>query len=775
MDRWWRRYLLVVAALVATWVLLPSALGQDIAAAAIGLVVVAAMVLGTRRWQSRNRAAWYLLALGQLLLVTGDGIYSWYQDVQHVSPFPSLADVAYLSAYPVLAVGLHLLFVHQRTVRDLGSWIDAFVVTIGGSVVVWMAVVVPTLAAEGPTFPALLSLAYPAGDLVLLVISSVLFITSASRPRAYVLLVGSLGALIAADAVYAVLGFGPSTVDRWLDATWLASYVLAGAAALHKTANLVAQPNRQRAPMTWWRWAGLTAAALVVPGVEATGLLLGFDWTTWPLIVAFVALIGLVLTRLQLAVRDAERAYRARLDVQQRLAHQAAHDELTGAASRSRTLELLDEALGGGAAGRPVGLLYVDLDHFKQVNDTFGHIVGDEVLRQVTRRIRSAVRPSDVVGRVGGDEIVVLVFEPASEPDLVDIASRIVAVVGGPLNVEGHELSISVSVGVALSRDGVVDADELVREADAAAYRAKFDGRARVQVFGDALRAEVQERAALEAAIRAGLAAGEFVMYYQPLVEMDSSRVVGYEALARWERPGHGLVHPMDFIPVAERTALICDIGRWGLTTATRQIALWEAEGRAPVTVAVNISGRYLASGAIVDDVVDALLESGVAAERLVLEVTETVRMDSPVVAAHLRSLNQVGVHIHIDDFGTGYTSIGQLKHLPASALKLDRSLTAFDTVGSREMVELAVHAAHAVGLQVIAEGVETAAQLETLRQLGCDLAQGFYLAVPMPANQVEASTSVGDELARPAGDAGEPRADAVLQPVAVPASFDPS
>ncbi|OJV60066.1 MAG: hypothetical protein BGO38_00475 [Cellulomonas sp. 73-145] len=742
MDRWWKGYLLVVATLATAWVLVPSVLARDVLYQAIGLVSVGAVVLGATLRQSRCHRAWYVLALGQLLLIVGDGMYAWYQDVQHVDPFPSPADAVYLSAYPVLAVSLMLLAQCRRTGWDRAGWIDSGVVVVSLGLIAWVVVGAPTLAEQGPTFPALLSLAYPLADLLLLAVASRLFVGAGNRPFAYLLLLGSLATLMTADVAYTLLGAGPSAADRWLDAIWLTSYALAGAASLHRSAGAVSQRADGPATMSTWRVVGLLGALLVAPGIETVEHLRGQEYDTWPLIAGYAVLTTLAVARLQLALVDARTAAAERAVVLDRLAHEATHDALTGAMNRASTLAEVEKALAGVRPGAPVGLLYVDLDHFKQVNDTFGHVVGDEVLRSVVARIREVVRPEDVVGRIGGDEIVVLVRAVPSQRPLVDMASRIVAAVERPLRLEGQPqaLWLSASVGVAFSREGMVDPDDLVREADAGAYQAKAEGRARVQVFGEELRKELIERADAEAAVRHALVAGELVMHYQPLLELSSGSVVGYEALARWQRPGHGLLPPSEFIPLAEKSSLICDIGRWALYEATAQAAAWDREGRPHVHMSVNISGRHLMSAVIVDDVVGACVAAGIAPERLVLEVTETVPLNSPVMQAQLTTLRRLGVGIHIDDFGTGYTSIGQLRNLPASALKIDRSLIALDDVGSRELVALAVHAAHSAGLQVVAEGVETAAQMVALRAMGCDLAQGFHIARPAPADEVAVS-----------------------------------
>ena len=458
---------------------------------------------------------------------------------------------------------------------------------------------------------------------------------------------------------------------------------------------------------------------------------------------------GLVMLKRR-ARSDIARAYAALVDemnerraLQDDLAHQAAHDPLTGLANRARMLELIDAALHRGQrAGTLVGLLFIDLDYFKIVNDTLGHRAGDDVLRAAAERMRLQVRAGDTVGRLGGDEFVVLVEPSAMPSDLVQLAGRLIASVSAPMFVSGQEVTIGASIGVSVNPDGGTDANQLLHDADVAAYRAKAAGRGRAEIFDDALRSELEERAGLEAAITTGLAAGEFLLHYQPVVNLTTGVEHGYEALIRWQRPGHGFVPPDDFIPTAEQSDIICDIDRWVLQQATCQLVDWirtDPEGYADVTMAVNISGRHLASSNIVTDVATALGAAGLPAEQLILEITETVLIDEPVAASHLCALRELGVAISIDDFGTGYTSIGQLQHLHVDILKIDRSFLASATPGTRELVTLMINAGHAFGLHVVAEGIEHADQLTSLIQMGCDSAQGYHFARPQSAAEIAA------------------------------------
>jgi diguanylate cyclase (GGDEF)-like protein len=448
------------------------------------------------------------------------------------------------------------------------------------------------------------------------------------------------------------------------------------------------------------------------------------------------------------AINDREHA-------QHELAHRAAHDALTELPNRARALVLIEQALHRAQrSSSKTALMFIDLDHFKAVNDNFGHAAGDEVLQNVASRMLEVVRDGDSVARLGGDEFVILLENASAEADIVKLAERVVAEVSGEIVIDTRAVRIGASVGLAFCHDGYVDADRLLHEADAAAYRAKSAGRGRVDVFDDGLRAELKERADLEQAIATGLDSGEFLLYYQEVIDLDSGRTSGVEALIRWNRADHGLVPPDEFIPIAEQSSLINDIGRWVLREATLQLARWEAADptTADVTVAVNISGRHLAGNELLADVTHALAASGVDPRRLVIELTETVLVDDPMATRNMNALRAMGVQIAIDDFGTGFTSIGQLPRLPVDTLKIDRSFVSSADPAHQELVRLIVSAAHAFGLSVVAEGIEFQHQADRLRAAAVECGQGFLFARPQPAAALFNSTRAVEPAGQPGG-----------------------
>jgi len=434
-----------------------------------------------------------------------------------------------------------------------------------------------------------------------------------------------------------------------------------------------------------------------------------------------------------------------RVAFERRLEFQATHDSLTGLPNRdvmSRELQrALEDTLTGG---RPVGLLFVDIDRFKVVNDTLGHQAGDDLLRGVASRLKDCVRPSDVVARFGGDEFVVLARGLRDADDMMIVANRIADSMVRPFVLEGEEVFSSLSMGIVVSEDGKVAADDMLGDADVAMYRAKQGGRDRIEVFDTEMRERIKSRHEIENALRRAIDTDELFCQFQPILDLSRDEVVAVEALARWDRPEHGLVSPVDFIPVAEESGLIIGVGRQVLQTACEQMARWSAaHPDSPLRVSVNLSGRELADVECVDTIARTLERTGADPSLLVLEITETVLLEDLDRACEtLDALRALGVRIAIDDFGTGYSSLTYLRRFPVDVVKIDRSfmgeLEATEGIDS-SIVAMVVALGRSLDLQVVAEGVENEAQLTRLRELGCELAQGFYFARPGSASAVEA------------------------------------
>lgn len=460
------------------------------------------------------------------------------------------------------------------------------------------------------------------------------------------------------------------------------------------------------------------------------------------------------LTRIADAIAAQERA-------QAELEHRAGHDALTELPNRAQAMVAIESALHrANRLGHSTGLMFVDLDRFKQVNDTLGHEAGDKVLQLASDRMREVVRAGDMVARLGGDEFLILLENITDETDLQAMGERLVASLSEPMRLGDQQAIIGASVGVSVSRDGTIDPGALMREADAAVYEAKRGGRGRVNFFDENLRQIMSSRAEIEDAIVHGLANDEFELHYQPVVDLKTERIKSLEALIRWHRPGYGMVPPDEFIPTAEMTNLINDVDRWTMRMAARQLATWNrTPGLEELAVGVNVSGRHMCSADILDEIVQVLDETGIAPAQLILEITETVVLDDPRALTNMSHLRELGVQIALDDFGTGFTSIGQLARLPIDILKIDRSFTSSPDETHRTLVELMVTAAHAFGLEVVAEGVETERQVEQLRRVLADTGQGYFFARPAPA--VAAALPVPtDSIPRPAKPQDSPASE---------------
>ncbi len=425
----------------------------------------------------------------------------------------------------------------------------------------------------------------------------------------------------------------------------------------------------------------------------------------------------------------------ARKQIEAQLVSQALHDPLTGLPNRALLLDRVSQALSG-LHRRPgtLAVLFIDIDRFKVVNDSLGHEAGDDIVTEFGRRLTDAVRPGDTVARFGGDEFVVLCEELTSPAHAAQVAEHLLTEIARPLIIRGSEVVMSASIGIAATGSPATEPGELLRDADAAMYRAKEDGRARWVSFVPEMRAQAVGRLDTEMQLRRALARNELRIHYQPVIDLGSGALVGVEALVRWQHPTRGLVPPADFIPVAEETGLIVPIGEWVLERACRQLRDWHDlyPSLAGLTMAVNLSGVQIRDPDFARRVAAVLEQTGVRHAAVELEITESVLMrDAEDTMRALRELKELGVHLVVDDFGTGYSSLSYLKRFPVDALKIDRSFIdglGLDTDDSA-IVQAVLALASALGMSTVAEGVETRAQLDVLTALGGTRAQGYYFS----------------------------------------------
>ena len=420
-----------------------------------------------------------------------------------------------------------------------------------------------------------------------------------------------------------------------------------------------------------------------------------------------------------------------------KIAHMARHDALTDLPNRVLLKERLELAVARARRGEIVAVHLLDLDHFKNVNDTLGHPVGDKLLKAVTDRLRTLVRDTDTIARMGGDEFAIVQVALKHPADASALAQRVIEVVSEPHDIDGHQVVAGTSVGIAIGPTDGVGPDQLIRNADLALYRAKSDGRGVFRYFEPEMDTRMQVRRTMEYDLRRALVTGEFELHYQPLVNLERNEISGCEALIRWHHPEKGMISPGEFIPLAEENGFIVPLGEWAIRNACATAATWPEH----IRVAVNLSAAQFKNPGLVQVVVSALAASGLQPQRLELEITETVLLDdSAATLATLHQLRALGARVAMDDFGTGYSSLSYLQSFPFDKIKIDRSFIkeVADKKNAVNIVRAVAALANGLGMATTAEGVETQEQLDTIKSEGCTEMQGFLFSRPRPAHEIE-------------------------------------
>jgi diguanylate cyclase (GGDEF)-like protein len=709
-------------------------------------------------WMPTGSAAPILLAFAILSYIIGQTIWTMNENVLHVAVlFPSWADAGYLASYPFALLAILYLPRERRSPSSRARIVfDAVIATIGVVTFSWYFVLGPSLMhGDADMFGRLVGTIYPLCNLILIFCLILLTVRNnlrAMRPVTYLLFV-AFSVLAVTDTIYNFQQLHNSyTTGTLLDLGWPLGFLLLGLAA--RAIYLLPLPQENEETKENKRTAEQnTPWQIFIPyaWVPTLGILLFFIWRSGDhskLVIGVVAgasvLLSLILVRQVVAVRELHALYVNNDSLEaanMRLEIQATHDALTGLPNRTFLQKQLEqEAQNARENNIPAALLLLDLDRFKEVNDTLGHTVGDLLLQKIGHRLQDHLRSTDLIARLGGDEFAIVL--PATDAEgAIQAARTLAGVLDMPIPVDGHAFSIGGSIGIALTPDHGFDVTTLLRCADVAMYVAKRSQSGHAE-YSLKIDQHSPFKLALMSELRQAIADDRLLIHYQPKVSFSLGTMVGVEALVRWPHPVHGLIPPDDFIPLAERTGLIGPLTRWVLERAVRQCRDWEQDGL-HMNVAVNLSTHTLYDPKLLTTVTDLLQAHEVAPSQLTLEITESMLMEEPerahVVLADLRT---IGVSIAIDDFGTGYSSLSYLKRLPIDEVKIDKAFVhglGIDADPADAAIVQAVLAmAHPLECAVVAEGVESAEAWAFLQEHGCDLAQGYYCSRPLPAAELE-------------------------------------
>jgi diguanylate cyclase (GGDEF)-like protein len=721
---------------------------DDVATAGAGMVAAAALAVRAGRDRSA-RASWALFAVAAFCAAFGDVLWGYDELIlRRDALFPSLADVSYL-LFPVFAGPALLLQSARRRSASLAMRMLVDGLLVAGSLFAlsWITTLGVIIRAGADSPLALdVSLAYPITDVMLLTVTVLVISHSSTRRQpAFVLIAVSMTINTVGDSFFAYLSATNTSYPQLLDALFIAAYLMLALAAY---AGHPPDPDRggrtavRSGPAVWLPYV------ICSIGVGASAISLLDRSRLVPLAAAGLVVTSLVVRQL-FTIVDNRRLLAQLVEREERLEHQALHDDLTGLANRALFTDRLDHALVLHAREhRPIAVLFVDLDDFKLVNDSLGHAVGDALLVRVAERLRAALRESDTVARLGGDEFAVL-LEGNESPS--DTAARLAEAFEMPFRIGRHSMPVRASLGLAVvDGDGQrIEADELLRRADVAMYSAKHRGKGRFVVFTPDLAHVAADEFDIREALVSAVAEGAIEVAYQPILRTGDRRLLGFEALARWQLHGTP-ISPEVFLSVARRLGLISALDEIVLSKALSQLAAWRRRpGYADLTCSVNADESLFESGRASSVYTAALERHGLPPSALVVELPESHLSDSPELAATVTRLREAGVAVALDDFGAHGSSLSRLHRIRVDTVKLDRD---FLRPSAKAGVDEAwiggiIDLAHRLGMTVVAEGVETPAQLTMLHALGCDAVQGFLLGRPLPAGQVRLSSPVPPQV----------------------------
>jgi diguanylate cyclase (GGDEF)-like protein len=677
-------------------------------------------------WRHLRYASYLFVVCSALRVVRADGgLPDW---------LTLLPDMLTIPAYLLVMFCFVGMLRLRRAADDDSARIDALLMGLGAAFLTWTFLIGPR--AVHLSGSQLINVLFPVFDVVILVQAARLMLSRGTRQPALWALILACGALFTGDLLYCLReALGVGVPQQFIDTFLLLMFTLLTAASLHPSMRQLTEPQQGTA-RDLSRGRTVLIGATVVSPVALTAIMP--QGTTFNNAMRAALCVALVLTVLLRVIRSNNSRVRAERLSRRRVTH----DTLTDLPNR----EVLTETVSGwadrAAAERlEISLLFLDLDRFKMINDNWGHPIGDELLRAVAARLGQVVRAEDLVSRIGGDEFVVALTGPPHERLGEQLAERLIAEFNQPFSLSIGDVVTSVSIGVAKSA-GDVPALDLIRDADTAMYKAKSNGRNVYTIFDASMRVQVQDRVRLEQALRGAVDRGELAAHFQPIIDLQSGELDGFEALMRWHSPELGFVSPVEFIPIAEETGMIEEMGAWLLRESVRQLGEWTARrgpDARPLHVSVNVAVRQLRDGSLVRLVDEALRENDLPPAALWLEITESgVMEDLEAALLTLNALRAMGVTLCVDDFGTGYSSLSYLHRLPVGIVKIDRSfVSGVGENGAKEPIVRAVLAmTRAMGHRVVAEGVETEVQRDWLREQGCDLVQGWlYSKADLPEN----------------------------------------
>ena len=740
----------VVGVLGGGWLLLHAfgLLGQasSLTFVLLGMGSVAATIYGTRRWKPEPRWPWWTFCGTLTLFLVGGALRAYYNTLGDLSESRSVVpDLVTLPGYVLLAVGFMGLVHARRRGRgsDLDALLDATVAALAALTLAWVYLISGLLSDQEVSIKLRLLLACyaPLSVFLVAIVASLAFSANQRPVIAFRLVLLGMTSMLIGDVLYMFVDTNVWDVQhQFVDLPYGLAYLLFTVAVLHPSMRLVSEPPLPSESPPRRARLVLVGLALCIPALVTLTQTSAGRNDRIVLGVIVLALTATVSLRVSRALTQHARS-------ESRLIYQAQHDTLTGLPNRTFVQEHLTRALAHGAEhDQGVAVLFLDVDRFKTINDTLGHSMGDELLVSVSRRLRANLREDDLVGRVGGDEFVIVIQGVRDAAHAIEMAERVRLGFAVPFRLRDAEIPTATSIGVALQlgTGTPLGAEAMLGDADSAMYQVKDIGGDAVVLFDASMRDRAERRLELERELGHALDRGQLSLCYQPVIQLHDSRVTGLEALLRWDHPTLGLVPPDIFIPVAEDTGLITEIGAWVIDQACAELASLRAtvKGGADLSMAVNISARQLRGDSLLDTVARALMHHSLPASSLCLELTESLLMENVGMTSKLLSaLRSAGVRISVDDFGTGYSSLAYLKRLPVDEVKIDRSFVSDldDDGANTSLVAAVVAIAASLGISTVAEGVEKPEQAARLQELGCNEAQGYWFSRPMVPSEIVA------------------------------------